>query len=397
MSKKILPIVVLTLFVAPQILCAAVNETQLANKEIQASINASLAQAQEGTFLRNKLLLRAARKNKPLEVKALLKAGANINTTDENNKTPLYLASEKGYEEIVNILLSYKEIKVDTKDKKGLTPLMIASSKGYLNIVKALVNKGANVNSKTKEGFLPLILAIWKAKNPTAVYLINNTKADLNTAIVYGQTALSLCAYDNLSDYDLDYIVGGWVSADRTSVVKALLAKGVNVNAKNERGETPLIIAAKSNKSSIMLELLKNQNLDVKAKGTYTGNTALHHAQNTMIAQTLVQKGADVNAHNNYNSTPLMYACQRGNISVVKTLLSLGARINDENKYGENALSHAIHSDDCNPELIKLLISKGVNTNVVDEYGRTIRDLLTKHYDDVFCEESVLDIVFSKK
>lgn len=396
MSKKMLTIV-FTLLIAPQLICANTNEKQLTDKEVQANINASLAQAQKEAFLRNKLLLRAARKNNPREVKALLALGADINTTDENNKTPLYLASQQGNEEIVNILLSYKEIKVDTKDKKGFTPLMIASSKGYLNIVKALVNKGANVNSKTKDGFTPLLLAVWKAKNITATYLINNTKADLNAVIIYGQTPLLLCAYDNPHYYDLDRDIGKWVSADRTSIAKALIAKGVNINAKNDSGETALIIAARSNKLSIMSELFKNANLDVKAKTNDTGNTALHYAKNIIVIQKLVQKGADVNAHNNYNTTPLMYACQRGDISLVKNLLSLGARINDKNDGGDNALSYALHSDDCNPELIKLLMDKGVSTNIVDAYGRTIKDLLTKPYDDVFCDGSVLDIVFPKQ
>jgi ankyrin repeat protein len=37
-------------------------------------------------------------------VKLLLEKGANINIQNEDNKTPLDLAKEKGYENIVNLL-----------------------------------------------------------------------------------------------------------------------------------------------------------------------------------------------------------------------------------------------------------------------------------------------------
>jgi ankyrin repeat protein len=45
------------------------------------------------------------------------------------------------------------------EDKRGWTPLMLATLYGHLDIVKVLVEKGANVSAKGKDGRTPIMVA----------------------------------------------------------------------------------------------------------------------------------------------------------------------------------------------------------------------------------------------
>lgn len=59
---------------------------------------------------------------------------------------------------------------------------------------------------------------------------------------------------------------------------------------------------------------------------------------NTIIAQILINTGADVNAKGSYGWTPLMLAAGCGNTEVAKMLLDAGADVNIEDKNGNTAL-----------------------------------------------------------
>ncbi len=80
----------------------------------------------------------------------------------------------------------------------------------------------------------------------------------------------------------------------------------VNIDAKNEKGETPLIKAAK--------------------------------VDNKEMVSALANAGADVNAEDNKQETPLMKAARRGLLFVIQALHKRGAKLNTKNNAGETAL-----------------------------------------------------------
>jgi hypothetical protein len=95
------------------------------------------------------------------------------------------------------------------------------------------------------------------------------------------------------------------------AAVNLYIAEGVNLNAKNELGHTPLSLAARSNQLKV-------------------GKSALSCAVfmgNAKVAQALLEAGADVNIIDNLGQTPLIYAVSSNYPYIVQLLVDAGARI----------------------------------------------------------------------
>ena len=90
------------------------------------------------------ILLLASQKGYTEIVNLLLDKGANPNISNSGN-TSLIRACNSGYTEIVKLLLD-KGADYNITDVTGYNPLYIACNNGYTEIVKLLLDKGANPN-----------------------------------------------------------------------------------------------------------------------------------------------------------------------------------------------------------------------------------------------------------
>ena len=108
----------------------------------------------------NESLLLIASKNGHTEtVKALIKAGADVNFRKQ--KTALRMASHNGNTEIVKALLEAKaDVHEKPQDVYGWTAFLEASFNGHDEIVKLLLEYGADVNSQLKDKRTALMLAL---------------------------------------------------------------------------------------------------------------------------------------------------------------------------------------------------------------------------------------------
>jgi len=117
-------------------------------------------------------------------------------------------------------------------------------------------------------------------------------------------------------------------------------------------------------------QLLKDPKINVN-QVDYAGNTPLHFAgyEDAKLVQLLLAAGADVNAKDQYGSTPLLIAIKEHNHEVVKLLLDAGADVNISEQWGDTPLLIALKEN--NNEVAKLLLKAGAKVNVANQFGTT--------------------------
>ena len=120
----------------------------------------------------NEELLQQSHLGNTLVVKALLFAGANIETTNFSGWTPLHYAACYGRTDIVNLLIK-AGASVDAKAWDGRTPLYAAAANDHADVAKILLEAGASVDARTKSGKTPLKLAL-DYTNTSVVKVIND-------------------------------------------------------------------------------------------------------------------------------------------------------------------------------------------------------------------------------
>lgn len=113
----------------------------------------------------------------------------------------------------------------------------------------------------------------------------------------------------------------------------------VDVNALNNAGESPLMIAALKGDLAGAQSLLERG-----AKVNQPGWSALHYAATgpePKMVQLLIERGADLNAASPNDTTPLMMAAQYGSDESVALLLARGADANRKNQKDLRAVDFA--------------------------------------------------------
>jgi len=145
---------------------------------------------------------------------------------------------------------------------------------------------------------------------------------------------------------------------------------------------TPLMDKVVAGDKAAVSELIA-KGADVNAKNNY-GWTALSHAAragNAQLVKLLLEHGADVNSRDQSGWTPLMRAAMKGHVDVVRVLLEHGAEVNVREK-GEawTALHWAAARG--HTEVVKLLLSHGADYSLKTEDGMTPLMLAMKEGND---------------
>lgn len=84
------------------------------------------------------LTLAVWKRNVPL-VKRLLKRTDAVTNLNNDGGSPLAIAADDGYEEVVRLLLEREDVKADPRDSAGYYPLLHTAKAGHVGIVKMLL------------------------------------------------------------------------------------------------------------------------------------------------------------------------------------------------------------------------------------------------------------------
>lgn len=309
-------------------------------------------------------LILAATMGSATIVEALLDKGANPNAKDSNSWSALMWAARENHIDVVYALLD-KNAKPDMKSNNGWTALMLAAFNNHLESVQALLSKGIKRNAKNDEGETALTLAEKKGHTAIVQLLSDNSGKG---------------SYQKPRESYIDRLNTRLMSAaEKGDIfdVRALLDKGANPNAKQEKGYTALMWAAMRNHLNVVQVLLA-RGADVSAKGN-DGSTALIMAAfegHTTIVQTLLAGGADMNTKTNNGSTALMVAAIRGRAATVQALLDKGADVNAKLDGGHTALMMAVWEG--HTAAVQALLNKGADVNARTKDGMTALIMATR-------------------
>jgi ankyrin repeat protein len=194
-------------------------------------------------------------------VRALLKAGAKANVTNNFGSSPLAEAVKLGDVELVRVLLD-AGADADSPNQDNQTALMLASSIGSLPIAQLLIGKRADVNAV--EGFR-------------------------------GQTALMWAAAEN-----------------HPQIVDLLLAKGASVKLRAKHDDWPR-------------QMTSEPRAQFRPTGGLTALLYATRSGCNRCAAAIVKAGADVNQPNPDGITPLINAIDNRNYDIAMFLLDKGA------------------------------------------------------------------------
>lgn len=169
--------------------------------------------------------------------------------------------------------------------------------------------------------------------------------------------------------------------ANNREAVGLYLSAGFPLEAKDERGWTPLMISSFNGNAEIA-ELLIRSGADVRATDN-AGYGPMHWAAfngYAGVVRLLIVKRADVNARSLHGWTPLLQAATRGQLAACRALIAGGADVNLASNDGWTPLHKACANGHL--DVVQLLLAQGANRNAQYQDGVTPRMLAAKNKRD---------------
>jgi len=250
----------------------------LANQKVCRSLEQRYEQIERAatTIEVNATLFSAADKGCPDLAKHLLERGASLEARDRLGIQPLGRAAASGQAEIVTLFLD-RGAPINARAIDGSTALYQAAEAGRLPIVQLLVAHGADVQIPGRSGLTPLEAGAYMGSQPIVELLIDKG-ADPRVADNTQKTAIIYAAGRGFSDivkllldhgvdvnarYGNDLTALMWAAGysdeagvdDMNKVITLLLDRGAHIDDQDNRGRTPLMIAAELN-HAIAVDLL---------------------------------------------------------------------------------------------------------------------------------------------
>jgi len=218
----------------------------------------------------------------------------------------------------------------------GLTPLSVASLKGHVEVTKLLIEHGAEINHRSNEGETALSLAAGSA--------CNLPEDD-----------------DGLDEEEYWNRV---FEGNHAKIVRMLLESGARADTHNILIRDFLGACCHKGQTTFV-RLLLDAGADVNARDSVNITPLMKCFEHADTCRLLLERGADVSVKNDLEITALDVALANGWLAVAKLLVQHGADVNEQPYYLTRA------AEDGHIEVVRFLLESGADPNRQDKEGDT--------------------------
>ncbi len=303
----------------------------------------------------------AAEKNFVDIVKFLIEKGADVNAKNQRGATPLHLACQNGRLRTAELLVRFGASVQEPTFSPARTPIHYAAFSGNIELVEFLVQNGERYTQLSGEG---ATLILWAAKGGSVKML--------EFLLLNGQ---KLFVTDDEKNNALHWACAG----GNIEMVKFLISQGIVPKATNRHNFAPIQTAVVSENFEVVKFFLENKIYSITDRFGCNDGTILHElafSGNIEMLEYCLKMGADVNVLDKDESTPLTLAARSGNIKNADFLLKNGAEINTRKcvknavvcRNFETPLHAAIYGE---VEMLNFLLSKKAEIDATNGLEQT--------------------------
>jgi ankyrin repeat protein len=329
------------------------------------------------------MLIEASRILEHEIIETLLDSGADVNAVDADGSSALAIVVHEGRNPSLVRLLLERGAATEVAYQGDRTPLAIAASRGRSDLLQILLEHGAGVEAKDSHGRTPLATAVMRDDTGMVAQLVSNgadvsSGAPLLTAAAGGQQAMVEVLLDHGADINVQGPDGRTalheaVYREDEPFIRFLLQRAADPMIADGNGRLPL-------ETAFLQDQHRIAKLLIDSAGTGKGDgTALAPilwaawAGDAEAVQSLIERGADVNAVSPDNVSPLMEACKNGHLEVAAALIKHGAEIDAQSRKGWSPLMWAAEKG--HSHLVRLLLDAGADPTLVNQHGKTARTI----------------------
>ena len=324
-------------------------------------------------------LIKSCIQNNINEFKKLIKNGEDIDCQDTDG---IYL---------VEIILK-NELRNNVENKKEFFDELLSAglnlqSKKYYPLLSSLIKHGLDqemmpelINNKININYFGVNKNTSQKYEPPIFMAIKHNKKEIVDILLKNNVDIDVC--NSNGEPILNYLLRLPTSLEillnreeAANYAKKLIDMDVDLNQRDYDGNQAIHHLAKFGYGIRYKDLyndILNRGININAKNLY-GDSPLHFAtqfQNHGAMDFLIKKGSELNMHNSNGSNPLYASAHNYDEYAFNMLLEAGAEINSINKYGNNIIHLLILNENTdgyfyneilkiNPKLVNLKNKKG--------------------------------------
>lgn len=183
-----------------------------------------------------------------------------------------------------------------------------------------------------------------------------------------------------LLEYGYDFTGNGLLKSvddNNQNAVQVFLSCGVDLEVRDDRNWTPLMVSAFNGNLAFTQLLVKcGARISTRDKNGYTPLHWAAYNGHVDVLKFLIEKGAEPDIPSQFGWTALMQAATRGHLIACAYLIFRGADVNSATTDGWTSLHKAANNG--HTEIVKLLLGKGANRFAKYQDGNTPIDLAIK-------------------